>query len=76
MASVRIHVNLPESIVGELDTAADAEYQTRSGYITAAIVLKMQSDKVIEEQSSDRNSYLDLVKAAILASAVRRGNRN
>lgn len=53
MRSREVHVKLSARLLEQLDRAAKANYQTRSGFIRQSIALRLNSQRVIEEPTED-----------------------
>ena len=65
MPTQTINISLPKELVEEIDSAAKAEYASRSDYIRQALVSKLKSDKV---QSNDWD-LLEVLSAEIAENA-------
>jgi metal-responsive CopG/Arc/MetJ family transcriptional regulator len=69
MATQTINISLPKELIKEIDSAAKAEYASRSDYIRQALVGKLKSDKV----QSDDWDLLEAVSSEIAQSAKKEG---
>jgi metal-responsive CopG/Arc/MetJ family transcriptional regulator len=49
MPTQTINISLPDELVKKIDVAAKSEYASRSDYIRQALVSKLQSDKVQQD---------------------------
>jgi Arc/MetJ-type ribon-helix-helix transcriptional regulator len=66
MSSKIVNISLPEELVDKIDTAADADYASRSEYIRQAVVtrLKAQDSYVWEELATGADEVRDKAKKA------------
>lgn len=69
MPTLTVNISLPEELVKKIDVAAKAEYASRSDYIRQALVAKLQTDRVKE----DDWDLLEELTSEIAASAATRG---
>ncbi len=69
MPTLTINISLPEELVKKVDVAAKAEYASRSDYIRQALVNKLQTDRVKE----DDWDLLEELTSEISANATARG---
>jgi metal-responsive CopG/Arc/MetJ family transcriptional regulator len=69
MPSQTINISLPKELVQKIDTAAKAEFASRSDYIRQALVGKLRADKV----QSDDWDLLEALSLEIAQSAKKEG---
>lgn len=58
----KITISIPEEVLRRLDTAAKVDSLTRSAYIREAVALKHELDTIVENEVTDRNSYINVVR--------------
>ena len=69
MSTQTINISLPKELVQKIDTAAKAEFASRSDYIRQALVGKLKTDKV----QSDDWDLLEALSEEIAQSAQEEG---
>jgi len=69
MSSQTINISLPKDLVKKIDSAARAEFASRSDYIRQALVSKLRADKV----QSDDWELLETLSAEIAENAKAEG---
>lgn len=71
MPTQTINISLPEDLVKEIDSAAKAEFASRSDYIRQALVDKLKSDKA----QQDDWDLLEALSVEIAENAQEAGYR-
>ncbi|EDK72300.1 putative transcriptional regulator, CopG family [candidate division TM7 genomosp. GTL1] len=71
MSTQTINISLPKELIKEIDSAAKAEYASRSDYIRQALVGKLKSDKA----QSDDWDLLEALSVEIAENAKKEGYR-
>jgi len=69
MATQTINISLPKELVQKIDTAAKAEFASRSDYIRQALVGKLRADKT----QADDWDLLEALSLEISQSAKKEG---
>jgi len=69
MPAQTINISLPKELVQKIDTAAKAEFASRSDYIRQALVGKLRTDKAL----ADDWDLLDALSVEIAQSAKKEG---
>jgi metal-responsive CopG/Arc/MetJ family transcriptional regulator len=69
MSTQTINISLPKELVQKIDTAAKAEFASRSDYIRQALVGKLKADKT----QSDDWDLLEALSLEIAQSAKKEG---
>lgn len=69
MSTQTINISLPKELVQKVDSAAKAEFASRSDYIRQALVGKLRADKA----QTDEWNLLEVLSKEIAQSAKREG---
>ena len=69
MSTQTINISLPKELVQKIDTAAKAEFASRSDYIRQALVGKLKADKM----QTDDWDLLEALSLEIAQSAEKEG---
>lgn len=69
MSTQTINISLPKELVQKIDTAAKAEFASRSDYIRQALVGKLKADKT----QADDWDLLEVLSLEIAQSAKKEG---
>ncbi len=69
MSTQTINISLPKELVQKIDTAAKAEFASRSDYIRQALVGKLKADKM----QTDDWDLLEALSSEIAQSAKKAG---
>jgi metal-responsive CopG/Arc/MetJ family transcriptional regulator len=72
MSAVRVNISLPTEPLVEVDDAADAVYAKRSEYIRDAIALKLQLDRYVAEQLTEKDSDMNIIRAVRMRNQSRK----
>lgn len=72
MSTQTINISLPKELVAKIDSAAKAEYASRSDYIRQALVGKLKADKT----QTDDWDLLEALSAEIAEKAAEAGYKS
>jgi metal-responsive CopG/Arc/MetJ family transcriptional regulator len=72
MISKRINIYLPNYLIVALDAAAKADYVSRSAFIRESVALRLRIDDYVANEMTDKNSSLNIVKAAHFSRMINR----